>query len=283
MTPRTRSALVAVALLTALCVARVARAAELRIVIAQAQAGDARRYQPLLAYLAKQGLPAAFVTAPDNRAAADMFAAGRADAMFSGSGIACTLFIKGLAEPLVRPVGLDGVSTYSAVVVAPKGSARFAGTARYFDGKRVIFASLASAGEFFFRSLGPSKPAAILKAASHGAAIDAVSRGQADVAIVKNHVWTKEQAKYAGLESVGGDAGENPDASLLVSKRLDAGTAQRLSATLVALQGDASAEALAAKEALSIRAFIPATKKDFAHTLELVEKAGVTKDFGYSF
>jgi len=283
MTLVTRSSLVAVALLAAPFLAQVARAAELRIVITQAQAGDARKYQALLAYLAKEGIPAAFVTAPDNRAAADFFASSQADAMFSGSGIAGTLFIKGLAAPLVRPVGVDGVSTYSAVVVAQKGSPRFDGAGRYFDGKRVILAALASAGEFYFRSVGPSKPAAVLKAASHGAAIDALSRGQADVAVVKNHVWTKEQARYPGLESVGGDRGENPDASLIVSKKLDAATAQRISARLLALEADRSPEAVAAKGALAIRGFIPATAKDFAHTLDLLEKAGVTKDFGYVF
>jgi len=284
MTSRTRNALTAIALFTALPFAQMVRAAELRIVRTQAQAGDARKYQPLLAYLAKNGVPADFVTAPDNRAAAELFAAGQADAMFSGSGIAGTLlFIKGLAEPLVRPVGVDGVSTYSAVVIAPKGSARFDGAGRYFDRKRVIFAALASAGQFYFESVGPSKPAAVLQAASHGAALDALSRGQADVAIVKNHVWTKEQAKYPGLELVGGDPGANPNASFIVSKKLDAATAQRISAVLVALEADASPEAVAAKGALAIQAFITATTKDFAHALDILQKAGVTKDFDYDY
>lgn len=282
MNPRIRNfALLAALSLTAF--AEVARAAELRIVITQSQAGDARKYQPLLAYLAKKGVAAAFVTAPDNRAAADLFAAGKVDAMFSGSGIACTLFLKGLAEPLLRSVGVDGHSTYSAVVVAPKGSARFDGAARYFDGKRVIFTSLASAGELYFRSLGPSKPAAILKAASHGAAIDALSRGQADVAIVKNHVWTKEKGNYAGLELVGADAGENPDGPFIVSRKLDPAAAQRISALLLGLEADPAPEAVAAKKALALQRFAPSTTKDFAHAMKVVEKAGVTKDFTYSF
>jgi ABC-type phosphate/phosphonate transport system substrate-binding protein len=274
------------ALLAALSLAafaEVARAAELRIVITQAQAGDARKYQPLLAYLAKNGVAATFVTAPDNRAVPDLFAAGKVDAMFSGSGIACTLFIKGLAEPLLRSVGVDGHATYSAVVVAPKGSARFDGASRYFDGKRVIFTALASAGEFFFRSLGPSKPAAVLKAASHGAAIDALSRGQADVAIVKNHVWTKEKGNYPGLELVGADAGENPDGPFIVSRKLDPAAAQRISTLLLGLEADPAPEAVAAKKALALQRFVPATTKDFAHAMKMVEKSGVTKDFTYSF
>jgi ABC-type phosphate/phosphonate transport system substrate-binding protein len=282
VTSPARLALAAASLAAALS-APAAAAADLRIAITQAQAGDARKYQPLLEYLAGKGIRASFVTAPDYRAAADMFAQEKVDATFSGSGISATMMIKGLAEPLVRGVATDGASTYSAVVIAPKGSPRFAGTPGYFDGKRVIFAALASAGEFYFRSVGPSKPAAILKAASHGAAVDALARGQADVAVVKNHVWEKEKAKFPTLELVGADTGENPDGSLIVSKKLDADAAQRLASTLLALEADASPAAKQAKESLRIRGFVPATAKDFAHTMALLKSAGVTKDFGFSF
>jgi ABC-type phosphate/phosphonate transport system substrate-binding protein len=271
------------ALLAPLAFAEAARAGELRVAIAQAQAGDARKFQPLLEYLSKRGFAASFVAAPDYRAAAEMFAAGKVDAMFSGSGIAGTMMIKGVAEPLVRPVGLDGISTYAAVVIAPSGAPKFDGTGRYFDGKRVIFTALASAGEFYFHSLGPSKPAALLKASSHGAAIDALSRGQADVAIVKNHVWTKERAKYPTLALVSAESGQNPDNTLIVSKKLDAASAQKLSAVLLGLKADPSPEAVAARERLGIQGFIPTTAKDFSFTLGLLGRAGVTRDFAFAF
>jgi ABC-type phosphate/phosphonate transport system substrate-binding protein len=273
----------AAATLSAALAARPAAAADLRIAIMQAQAGEARKFQPLLDHLAKKGIPASFVTAPDYRAAADLFAAGKVDGMFSGSGIAATMIIKGLADPLVRPVGTDGISTYAAVVVAPRGSPRFDGAAGYFDGKRVIFSPLASAGEFYFRSLGASKPAAILKAASHGAAIDALARGQADVAVVKNHVWARSQASFPTLAAVGNDAGENPDGTLIVSKTADPAAVQRLGATLLALEADGSAEARAARDALKIRGFVPTGVKDFGHTLEMLRRAGVTKEFAFAF
>lgn len=269
--------------LAALGFASAAHAVELKIAIVQAQAGDARKYQPLLEYLAAKGVKASFVTAPDYRGAAEMFASGTVDAMFGGSGIAGTMIIKGLAEPLVRAIPDDGVVTYHAVVVAPKGSPKFAGSAAYFDGKRVIFAALASAGEFYFQSLGASKPAAALKAASHGAAIDALARGQADVAIVKNHVWRKEQAKYPSLELVGEDTGENPDGSLVVSRRLPAAAAREIAAILLGLGGDISLPATAAKARLGITAYATISEKDFTHTLGLLRRAGVTKDFAFRF
>jgi ABC-type phosphate/phosphonate transport system substrate-binding protein len=261
----------------------VARAADLKIALTQAQAGDARKYQPLLAYLAKKGVSASFVRAPDNRAAAEMFAAGQVDAMFGGSGVAATMLIKGLADPSLRPVNAQGPNTYAAVVIAPKGSPRFDGAGGYFEGKRVIFAALASAGEFFFRSLGPSKPAAALKAASHGAALDALARGQADVAILKNHVWTKEKGNYPALELVGGDSGENPDGAVILSKKLAPAKVQELSSALLALEADPSPEAAQAKKSLGIRGYSPASAKDFAHTVDLLTRAGVTKDFTFTF
>jgi ABC-type phosphate/phosphonate transport system substrate-binding protein len=169
------------------------------------------------------------------------------------------------------------------VVIAPKGSPRFDGTAGYFKGKRVIFAALASAGEFYFRSLGPSQAGAILKAASHGAALDALGRGQADVAVLKNHVWTKEQGSYAALEKVGGDAGENPDGAVILSKKLSPAAVRELSAALLALEGDPSPDAAEARKSLGIRGYVAASEKDFAHTLGLLTRAGVTKDFQFTF
>jgi ABC-type phosphate/phosphonate transport system substrate-binding protein len=272
-----------VAVLVVMIMAGSVQAADVKIAIMQAQAGDARKFQPLLDYLNKKGVPASFMTAQDYPSAADMFAKGAVDAMFSGSGIAGTMMIKGLAAPLMRPVGADGVSTYSAVVIAPKGSAKFTGSPEYFSGKKVIFSSLASAGEFYFHSLGAAKPAEIMKAASHGAAIDALSRGQADVAIVKNHVWNKEKDKYATLEKVGGDTGENPDNTLIVSNKLDPGMAKKISGILLGVKDDASPEAAAVRDSLKIQGFITTSDKDFKHTLGLLKKAGVTKDFGFKY
>lgn len=270
-------------MLAALSYATVARGADVRIAIIQAQAGEARKYQPLLEYLARSGVAASFVAAPDYRAAAELFAKGSVDAMFGGSGIAGTMIIKGLAAPAVRPIGSDGVSTYHAVVIAPRGSPAFSGAPGYFDGKRVIFSALASAGEFYFHSVGRSRPAAVLRAASHGAAIDALARGQADVAIVKNHVWNKEKGKYPALEEVGADSGENPDGTLILSPKLAPDTARRIAVALLALEGDTSAAATAAKKSLRIRGFVAATEKDFAHTLALLRKAGVTRAFAFAF
>ena len=260
-----------------------AQAEEIRLGIMQAQMGEARKYQPLLDYLAKMGITASFVTAGTYPAAAQMFANGKVDAMFSGSGVAGIMVIKEVAEPLVRPVTKEGTSTYSGAVIVKKGGEKFRESNDYFAGKNVIVTPLASAGEIYLRSLGPVKAKKLMLAASHGAAIDAVDRGQADVAIVKNRLWDKEKSKYPGLEQVGQDHTENPDNTLIVSRKLDKATAGKLAGVLLGLGSDPSAEATAAKTSLNISRFIPTTPADFKGTLAMLRKTGVTKSFTFKF
>ncbi len=262
-----------------------AQAADFKIAIMQDDKGAAEAFQPLIAYMKKKGVDIALVGTPNYPTAAKMFAAGEADAMFSGSGIAGTLIIKELATPSVRPLGNDGNSTYWAAVIAPKGSPKFTGSADYFAGKKVMFASLASSGEFFYRSIPDIKSvkATILPAASHGAAIDALSRGYADVAIVKNRVWDKKKGDFPTLEKVGEDKGENPDSTLMVSKKANPNVASKISDALLSLKDDTSSEAKALKEKLNIKGYIKTTEDDFKHTISLLKKAGVDKAFNFTF
>jgi ABC-type phosphate/phosphonate transport system substrate-binding protein len=196
------------------------------------------------------------------------------------------MIIKDLAVPLVRPVDKDGNSTYWAVVIAPKGSPNFTGSIDYFKGKKVLLTALASSGEFYFHSLpgAAQSNATLLKAASHGAAIDALDhKGQADVAIVKNRVWDKVKDKYPNLMLVGQDKGENPDNTLIVSKKVSSELAEKVSGVLLAVNDDASPLALAVKSSMEIQGFLKTTPKDFEHTLLLLKKAGVTKSFNFAY
>lgn len=260
-------------------------AKSLKVIIMQDSKGVAEKYTPLLGYLKKNGFSANFVSAQNYAAAAKMFANGEGDAMFGSSGVAGTLLIKDLAVPLARGVSKEGVSTYHAVVLARKGGAKFLGTSDFFKGKRVIFTSLASAGEFYYQSLADIKniKATVEIASSHGGSLDALSRNAADVAIVKNLIWEKSSGTYPDIEKVGEDYGENPEMVLMVSKKVDAETAAELSRLLFALKNDASPTAEKVKSKLDIQGYIPTTRTDFKHTLMLLKQAGVTKSFDYSF
>lgn len=261
------------------------QAEQFKLVIMQDEKGAAQKYAPLANYLKTQGVDVVLVGAPDYVKAAQMFAAGEADGMFSGSGVAGIMLVKGLANPVVRPVGKDGNSTYWAVVIAPTGAAKFTGTSDYFAGKKVMTTSLASAGEIYFHSLPGAKSvkATIMKSASHGAAIDALSKGVADVAIVKNRVWDKEKSKYPNLAMVGEDNGANPDSTLIVSKKAKADTVKKVSSALLGLKGDSSPGANAVRDSLSVNEYIVTTTADFKHTLELLKMAGVDASFQFAF
>ena len=256
-----------------------------KICLMQDKKGAAAKFRPLLNYLMKKGVEASFVAAKTYPQAAKMFAEGKVDGMFSGSGIAGCMIIKGLAYPVVRPLSNGGWSTYWAVVLAPAGSARFTQNAEYFDNKRVIFCGLASSGEFFYRAVKGDKEinAKTLNASSHGAAIDALDRGSADVAIVKNRVWDSLKGKYEGIDRVGEDPGENPNMALIVSKRSDPKIVGQISTILLGLKNDNSPEAEAVKEKLGITGFIKTTTNDFRFTIPLLKRAGVDESFDFVF
>jgi len=246
--------------------------------------GAVERFQPILNYLKKNGITASMVSAPNYPHAAKMFVNGEADAMFSGSGLAGTLIIKDIAIPTVRPVSKDGSSTYKAVILAPKGAPKFT-DAKYFAGKKVVFSGLAAAGEFYYRSIPNIKNvnANIILAASHGAAIEALARGAADIAIAKDKVWDKRKEEFSNLEKVGEDKGENPDMTLMLSKKVNKDLVTKVTNILLGINNDNSPEALEVKNKLNADSFIKTTQKDFNHTLDLLKRAGVTKDFNFSF
>jgi ABC-type phosphate/phosphonate transport system substrate-binding protein len=256
-----------------------------RFCLMQDQKGAAAKFRPLLNYLQEKGVNASFVAAKTYPQAAEMFADGKVDGMFSGSGIAGCMIIKGLAYPVVRPLKSAGWSTYWAVVLAPKGSPRFTQNAEYFDGKRVIFCALASSGEFFYEAVkgDTTIKTKTLKAASHGAAIDALDRGAADIAIVKNRVWDSVKGQHEGIDRVGEDPGENPNMALIVSKKADPKVVERISAILLGLNNDDSPKAEAVKKTLGITGFMETTVDDFNFTIPLLKRAGVDTAFDFSF
>ena len=119
-------------------------------------------------------------------------------------------------------------------------------------------------------------------AASHLIAINAVQSGAADYAVVKDMVW--DPAKFPGLALVGEDKGENPNNTLIMSNAAAAKNGEAVKAQLLKLQADTSAAALALKKAFGIKAFIPTSTADFAHTFSLFDKAHINpKTFEFRF
>jgi ABC-type phosphate/phosphonate transport system substrate-binding protein len=91
------------------------------------------------------------------------------------------------------------------------------------------------------------------------------------------------RSKYPGLVKVGEDNEENPDGTLIVSRKAEAKTVSRVSAALLALGQDKSPIAKAVRDELGIKGYIKTTDADFKHTLELLKRAGVDSSFNFSF
>lgn len=271
-------------LLLSLSVAKAEAADEFKIAVMQDRAGAIEEFRPLEKYLLSKGIQTRFVPTESYPQAAKMFAEGKVDGMFSGSAVAGTMILKKVAYPIARPVSSNGTSTYWATIVAPKGAPKFKGSAEYFSGKKVAFCALASSGDIFFRSLPHAdKISTASLAPSHGAAIEAVNKGEADVAIVKNLVWYGMKDRYPRLEEVGTDSGQNPNNTLIVSNHTDKEFLKRLLTILLGLQNDRSPEASAAKEGMGIRGYIVTSAADFSHTLGLLKRAGVDENFDFRF
>lgn len=256
---------------------------EFKVAIMQAQRGTAQQFSSLDTYLQTRGVNIRFIGAPSYPAAASMFANGRVDGMFSGSGVAGAMILKDVAYPVLRPESQNGRSTYWALIVAPRDSPAYTGKADYFQRKRVICCSLASSGEFFFRSIpGIEKVnSTLLAAPSHGAALAGLNQGAADVAIVKNWVWDSLKKQYPKLAVVGTDHGENPDGTLIVSKKADPQIVKQFTSALLALQHASGVEAVAARNQMRIGNYIETSVDDFAHTIDLLKRAGVDHHFDF--
>jgi ABC-type phosphate/phosphonate transport system substrate-binding protein len=260
-------------------------AQEFRIGIMQDQKGSAEKYAALEQYLKGFGIEVRLLEASSYAVAARMFTDGQVDGMFSGSGVAGSMMIKEIAYPLLRPVSKQGHSTYWAVVLTRKGAPNFTATADYFRGKKVIYCALASSGEFFFRSINGANQAAsvLFTAPSHGEAISALAEGKADIAIVKNWVWEEVKGKYPNVEQVGSDSGQNPDGTLIISKKADRKAMEKVAQALLALEKDDGATAAAVRDKMGINGFILTSANDFRHTIDLLRRAGVKADFSFAF
>lgn len=250
-----------------------------RIALLESEEGASEKYLPLVKYLKKKGIDASFVPAKNYIHVSKMFESDQADGMFSSASIAGVLIIKDVALPVVRPVTRHGWSTSWAVVVGAKGSPKFEENAAYFNGKNVAFTSFDLSGDFFYRAIQgiADSDVKVVTEESHVEAVEAISRGVADVAIINNRVWDKIKAKYAGLEIVGEGSGKNPERTLVFSKKTDVSTSARVKEILLALERDKSAEAKAVKTGLDIKGYAETTLEDFSYAISILEKAGVSK------
>ena len=250
-----------------------------RIAVMESEEGASEKYLPLVRYLKTNGVDATFVPAKNYIHASKMFESDQADGMFSSASIAGILIIKEVAYPVARPLTKKGWSTSWTVVIGGKGSPKFEENAAYFKDKRVAFTTLDLSGDFFFRAIQGSADAGatITSVESHSAAVEALSRGVADIAIINNRAWDEVKAKYPGLDVVGEGSGKSPEMTLILSKKTDISVTTKVKDLLLSFGKSRSPEAKLVKKSLNIKGYIETTMDDFKYAVSVLEKAGVTK------
>jgi ABC-type phosphate/phosphonate transport system substrate-binding protein len=243
--------------------------------------GDAtRKYQLLANYISSNGIDSTVEIFHRYHNAVVSFNNKKLDALIAGSGVGAILLLKKMAYPLVRPVSIEGWSTYEAVILSHRGGKRFNGDPVFFDSKQVACTELASSGEFFIKSMG-NKTVSIVRAGSHLLAIRALNRGIVDIAVVKNRVWNSYKAMFPDLEQMGEALGSNPNMTLMISKNTNRKSVAKLKEILLGLGNDNGTAATKLKKMMKIEKFIPTEIDDFHYTLKLLNKSGITSDFSF--
>jgi ABC-type phosphate/phosphonate transport system substrate-binding protein len=224
--------------------------------------------------------------AKDYPEAARLFREGDVEGMFSGSFVAAVFIAKGLAKPVVRPLATSGASTYRTSIAAKEGTKPFGGIDD-FRGKRIAYTPLASAGEVFLRGLlapgeRPESVFAPVPAVSHQAALEAVTGGAADYAVVKSTVFAP--AEYPGLAVVGSGTEEHPDTTFIMPPLVFDRFGAMIAKALLGLEADTGEKAQAVKQAFACKGFITTAGMDFASTFAVLRKARVDpKAFDFVF
>jgi len=186
-------------------------------------------------------------------------------------------------EPLVRPINLDGTSTYHGYIFVRKDSGiRNAGDLK---GKRFAFVERATTAGYLFplawlREHGVENPKAYLRemyfAGSHDAAVQAVLDKDADAGAAKNTIFdllASENPRVRNELTILAKSGVVPQNCLAVRRDLDQNLKLELKKALLQMEkSTAGAEAL---KRFGARGFIETSDEDFAYVYKLAEDAGM--------
>jgi phosphonate transport system substrate-binding protein len=245
------------------------------------------RYHHLKSYLFQTlGIKVSFTSLSRYGNIIEHFRDEKLDGAFFGS------FTYGLArhqigvEPLVRPVNLDGTSTYHGYLFARKDS----GIRKVSDlkGKRFAFVERATmAGYLFplayFKEHGISDVHAYIGetffAGSHDAAILAVLNRDADVGVAKNTIFdamAQENTRIGKELMVIATSGVVPQNCLAVRKDLDPELKNALKSALLAMDKHEVGQEMLKR--FGARGFIETQDGDFTYLYRLASQVGI--DFG---
>jgi len=243
-----------------------------------------RRYKYITDYLSRKTELNVIVEIMANyREITDAFIEGRADAGFFGSFSYVLTHAKAGIEPIVRPVWLNGDSTYRGYIFARKDSG--IETVKDMKNKSLVLVDKATTAgyifqRFYFKYNGitdmESYFSRISYARSHDAAAWAVYTGEADIGGAKNHIFNSLKEEYPNFKEqmlILAESPEVPSNGLAVRKDLNPAIKLRLKNLLLGLhETPAGQEVLKNFGALK---FIETSDRDYDVLYKMAEELGI--------
>ncbi|GAB4389794.1 MAG: phosphate/phosphite/phosphonate ABC transporter substrate-binding protein [Thermodesulfovibrionales bacterium] len=242
-----------------------------------------QRHRPLEEYLGDRlGVRVKFTILSRYGDIVDRFASREMDGAFFGIFTSVLAMEKLSVEPVARPVSMDGGSTAQGYVFVRKDS----GIKSLEDtrGKRAVFVDRATATGYIFlvallREMGAGSLDDYFSeyyfTGSHDTAVHAVLDGRADVGTVKSRIFDRLAEKDPLIKDeirIIARSMSLPDTTLCLSKSVPRELRDRLTETLLSMDGDAKGREVLAR--MGISRFTAAVRDDFGPVYELAEKAG---------
>lgn len=243
-----------------------------------------RRYKYITDYLSKKmGMHVLVEIMANYGEITAAFEDGRADAGFFGSFSYVLTHVKTGVVPLVRPVWLDGSSTYRGYIFVRKDSG--IKNVKDMKNKRLVLVDKATTAGyifqlFYFRYQGITDMeqyfSKISFAHSHDAAAWAVYTGEADVGGAKNHIFNSLQEEYPDFRKqmlILAESPEVPSNGLAVRKDLNPAIKVRLENLLLGL--DKTEEGRKILKNFGARKFIINTDSDYTVLYNMTKELGI--------
>jgi len=242
------------------------------------------RYTPLAEYLSRKigrKIELKMLTRYGN--IVNNFVSSGMDGAFFGSFTYTLAHAKLGVEVLVRPVSLDGTSTYYGLLFVRKDSGIT--SIKDMKGKRFVFVDKATTAGYllpleYFRHHGVKNYKTYLAetyfAGAHEDAILDVLEKKADIGAAKNTVFERLANNDPRINRellVLMKSPEVPENALAVRRGLDETLTQGIKVTLLTM--DDEAEGRAVLKTFGAQRFIETTDKDYAPVIEYAREAGI--------
>ncbi len=245
-----------------------------------------KRYKPLIKYISgKIDIPVRMKIYESYFKIIESLRDGDADLAFVGSlNYVIAHHVAG-AEVLAKPEWADGVSTYSGLIFARKGTGLTADPSTWKGKKMALVHEFTTAGDLFQRHymmergfLKPNKLLAeIHYEGSHDAAVMMVLKGDAHIGGAKDLVFKRLASENRELKEnlvILAESDRVPSNGLVVSGFIDGKTKKRLKSVLLGMDKNAEGRAVLAR--FRAKRFLDTDRNDYKAVYRMMKGIGKT-------